>query len=208
MIIDKEQLIFIHIPKNAGTSIRRYFGNFSTYHETIYDFKDVFPDKYNSYRKFTIVRNPYDRMVSWYFYLKKEAEEWVKFTTCKDLLKSSETLDKKRFDKEFTDNFIKWVIDPFKYPHTCRALPKHANHDLRLTKMQHEWIDDTVTILKYENLNEELNKYFGKEIKLSNQNKSIHMNYLNYYNKYSLDLVYEKYKEDFEKFNYKRIEKI
>ena len=72
MIIDEENLIFVHIPKNAGTSICRYFNYLATYHETIYDFKETFPDKYNSYKKFAIVRNPYDRMVSWYFHLKKE----------------------------------------------------------------------------------------------------------------------------------------
>ena len=74
--------------------------------------------------------------------------------------------------------------------------------------MQHEWVDDTVTILKYENLNEEINEFFGEEIDLPVINKSTRMNYLNYYNKHSLDIVYERYKEDFERFNYKRITKI
>ena len=203
MISKEYKVIFIHIPKNAGTSIRRCFGNSSAYHETIYDFKDTFPDEYSSYRKFAVVRNPYDRMVSWYFHLKKEAEDWVRQLPTFPF-ELSDSLDKEKFDEEFTDSFIKWVIDPFKYPFTKKALPKHANWDLRLTMMQHEWVDDTVTILKYENLNEELNKYFGKEINLSKQNKSIHMNYLNYYNKYSLDVVYDRYKEDFKKYNYKK----
>jgi chondroitin 4-sulfotransferase 11 len=208
MIIEKYKTIFVHIPKNAGTSIRRYFGNFSTYHETIYDFKDVFPDEYNSYKKFAIVRNPYDRMVSWFFYLQKQAKEWVRFIDPENEMNLARSLDKEVFNEIFTDSFIKWVIDPFKYSDTKRQLPEDSNYDLRLTKMQHEWVDDTVTILKYENLNEEINEFFGEEIDLPIINKSTHTSYLSYYNKHALDIVYERYKEDFEKFNYERIEKI
>jgi|19_taG_2_1085344.scaffolds.fasta_scaffold84586_2 hypothetical protein len=208
MIVDERKIIFVHIPKNAGTSIRRYFGNLSTYHETIYDFKDTFPDKYNSYRKFAVVRNPYDRMVSWYFYLQRQAKEWIRLIDPENGMNLAESLDKEKFNEIFTDSFIKWVVNPFKYSDTKRQLPESANFDLRLTKMQHEWVDDTVTILKYENLNEEINEFFEEEINLPVINKSTHMKYLNYYNKHSLDIVYERYKEDFEKFNYKRIEKL
>ena len=75
MIIDKYKTIFIHIPKNAGTSIEEYFGNKSVRiqpekHADIYEIKKKFKNSYNNYRKFTIIRNPYDKMVSWYFYLK------------------------------------------------------------------------------------------------------------------------------------------
>ena len=205
MIVDERKIIFVHIPKNAGTSIRRYFGNLSTYHETIYDFKDTFPDKYNSYRKFAVVRNPYDRMVSWYFYLQRQAKEWVRFIDPENGANFAKNLDEEKFNEIFTDSFIKWVVDPFKYSDTKRQLPKSSNYDLRLTKTQHEWVDDTVTILKYENLNEEINKFFGEEINLPILNKSTRMNYLNYYNKYSLDVVYERYKQDFEKYNYKKL---
>ena len=144
-------------------------------------------------------------MVSWYFYLQKRTKEWVRFIDGKNGFNLSESLDKEKFNEIFTDSFIKWVIDPFKYSDTKRQLPESSNYDLRLTMMQHEWVDDTVTILKYENLNEEINEFFGEEIDLPVINKSTRMNYLNYYNKHSLDIVYERYKEDFEKYNYKKL---
>ena len=75
MIIDKYKTIFVHIPKNAGTAIETLFGNSSFRiqpykHANIHEIKKKFTKSYDCYSKFTIVRNPYDKMVSWYFYLK------------------------------------------------------------------------------------------------------------------------------------------
>ena len=92
MIIEEHKTIFIHIPKNAGTSIETLFANNSfriqpNKHADIYEIKRKFKNSYNNYKKFTIIRNPYDKMVSWYFYLKKnvnenhkiiEFNEWIK----------------------------------------------------------------------------------------------------------------------------------
>ena len=80
MIIDEHKAIFIHIPKNAGTSIETLFANSSFRiqpykHANIHEIKRKFLELYDSHRKFTIVRNPYDKMVSWYFYLKRNLGE-------------------------------------------------------------------------------------------------------------------------------------
>jgi hypothetical protein len=62
---NSKKLIFIHIPKCAGMSVQQWFNN---YFESIY-VKNHAPlthfDLTNSI-SFTIVRNPYDRAVSWY----------------------------------------------------------------------------------------------------------------------------------------------
>ena len=209
MIIEEHKTTFVHIPKNAGTSIEKCFGTHNldtTYngkkawkHDSISTIKHKFPEKYESYRKFAIIRNPYGRMVSWYFHLKKEAEMDIHPD---GLLGSVEN-----FKKAFPYEFIKWLEDPFKTQYTRWKLPGGVLDGL-LRNPQCTWIDETVTILRYENLNKEINEFFKKEISLPVANKSIHMSYLNYYNKYALDIVYERYKEDFEKFNYERIEKI
>ena len=178
MIIEKHKTIFIHIPKNAGTSIEKYFGNGSVRiqpnkHADIHEIKRKFKNSYNNYRKFTIIRNPYDKMVSWYFYLKRN-------------LGNHNVV-------EFSD----WIKDPSKF--------WHANDPISFLKPQCEWIDDTVEIIKFENLNKALNKFFNKEINLPITNKSNHKHYLEYYNKESLDIIYNKYKKDFSEFNYKKI---
>ena len=178
MIIDEYECIFIHIPKNAGTSIEEYFGNGSvriqpSKHADIHEIKVKFKNSYNNYRKFTIIRNPYDKMVSWYFYLKRNLGDY-------NIV-------------EFND----WIKDPSKF--------WHANDPISFLKPQCDWIDNTVEIIRFENLDNELNKFFNKKINLPITNKSNHNHYLEYYNEQSLNIIYNKYKEDFEKFNYKKI---
>jgi|TARA_Y100000310_G_scaffold337028_1_gene423059 hypothetical protein len=203
MIIDKEKLIFIHIPKNAGTSVEIFFmaderkpeaGKHAEKHDTIEMIKNKFSNEYETYKKFAIVRNPYDRMVSWYFHLKKEAEKdyagiWKGF--------------KITIEKSFPFDFAEWVKDPFKTLYTKWKLSGETSN--LLNNHQHVWVDETVNILKYENLNKELNDFLKRRIDLPRKNESSHDHYLKYYDKHSLDIVYERYKEDFEKFNYKKL---
>jgi hypothetical protein len=74
MILSEEKkLIFLHIPRTGGTSIRSLFnidpvlGCFSAKM-----MKQQLGDKYNDYRSFTVVRNPWDRAVSLYYFLTKK----------------------------------------------------------------------------------------------------------------------------------------
>lgn len=70
---DDKKAIFVHIPKCAGISLNRaIFGNLAGGHRTLEEYLTVFEPKcINEYFKFTIVRNPWDRLVSAYFFLKK-----------------------------------------------------------------------------------------------------------------------------------------
>ena len=179
MIIDQYKTIFIHIPKNAGTSIETYFANGSvriqpSKHADIYEIKRKFKNSYKKYKKFTVIRNPYDKMVSWYFYLKKNLGENYNVI-----------------------EFNEWIKDPSKF--------WHADDPVGYLKPQFEWIDDTVEIIKFENINKELNNFFGEIISLPISNKSNRNHYLEYYNKESLNIIYNRYKKDFKKFNYKKL---
>jgi len=94
MIGDNYKYIFVHIPKNGGSSIEKelfdyyenkdkifnkdcysmeYRGSLKKYgckkHSTLRHIKTQLPlDKYNSYLKFSLVRNPYDRFISCYYW--------------------------------------------------------------------------------------------------------------------------------------------
>lgn len=77
-ISHKYKCIFIHVPKAGGTSIektslfddqRERTNQPIGGHSNAMKFKDTFPEEFNSYFKFAFVRNPWDRLVSAFFYL-------------------------------------------------------------------------------------------------------------------------------------------
>ena len=69
---DDTQSIFIHVPKCAGVSISKVlYGNLAGGHTTLDGYLNIFePSAMLSYFKFTIVRNPWDRIVSAFHFLK------------------------------------------------------------------------------------------------------------------------------------------
>jgi hypothetical protein len=97
MISHKLKFIFIHIPKTSGNSlslflnkyidnkvititnklgknqgivIKSEFENINIKHKKINYYHDTYGKKINDYYKFSIVRNPYDRILSYYFWAK------------------------------------------------------------------------------------------------------------------------------------------
>jgi len=70
MIVEKRKCIFIHIPKTGGTSIEYFFKKKGGQrkHALPRKIKKEFPSKWENYYKFAFVRNPWDKMVSQYFY--------------------------------------------------------------------------------------------------------------------------------------------
>ena len=83
VVIHKKKCIFVHIPKCAGTSMEQflkdygnneieYFGVFknrSLHHLTAYELlMSLRKKKFSKYYRFSIVRNPYDRLLSEYYW--------------------------------------------------------------------------------------------------------------------------------------------
>ena len=79
LVSDSHKFIFVHIPKNAGTSIELALKDYCTAesllrpdtnpHETAVEARvRIGKEKFDEYFKFAVCRNPYDRELSYFFY--------------------------------------------------------------------------------------------------------------------------------------------
>lgn len=67
---DDLEVIFIHIPKAAGSSVgKALIGTDKVGHYPYYMYEIMDLSKFRRYKKFSVVRNPYDRVYSAYNYL-------------------------------------------------------------------------------------------------------------------------------------------
>jgi chondroitin 4-sulfotransferase 11 len=65
-------IIYIHIPKAAGNALMKtLYGSPATGHDTLLRYFKKDSKQFNKSFKFAVVRNPFDRMVSSFFYLKQ-----------------------------------------------------------------------------------------------------------------------------------------
>jgi hypothetical protein len=115
---DNINYIFIHIPKNSGTYIRKTIENNkdniivkSYWHVRLnfdlahipYVKKDEFIEKNIEYNYFTYVRDPYDRIISAYFYIYSRTRK-NKISDFKNFVKN--VLTKYNFSMIFDSNII------------------------------------------------------------------------------------------------------
>jgi hypothetical protein len=186
----KDNCIFIHIPKTAGNSVQAinsaYYGHGIRNPNFIY-YKDSNERKLSKF-SYTFVRNPWDRLVSAFFYLKSGGNSIGDKNECKKYLGKYSDL---------TDMLLNW-----------------DNIILNLCHMkeQYKWIcDDEGNIIvdfigRYENLQEDLNIICDKigipQLELPHKNKSKHNHYTEYYDDETRKIVAEKYAKDIEYFGY------
>jgi hypothetical protein len=182
---------FIHIPKNAGTSIRPWVHPMD--HD---DTKEKLPeyitkigmDKHLPHSKlkpnsmfdsqFAIVRNPWARMVSLYHDKQHPHTEPMSFLTFIHKLKEF------KYDGH-------WWCNP---PHKCFA-------------QQLDWISingkPMIDVLPFNNLQENLEEYLGHQVFLEHLNKGHSFtNYKSFYNKYSREMVANHFIKDIEHFGF------
>tara|TARA_R110000824_G_C15207272_1_gene676266 strand:- start:483 stop:1070 length:588 start_codon:yes stop_codon:yes gene_type:complete len=192
MIKHKHEYIFIHIPKCGGNSLLKICRsiNISIIGHNIRNknFKYL-KDRAEKGYVFTFSRNPWDRLVSAYFYIKQGG-----------LL----TEDKVDYDRylshysSFEDMVLNWNDILFNQIHF---------------KEQYKWICDSNGELipdfigKLENLQEDFNIVCDKigipRQKLPHKNKTKHKHYTEYYDDETRQIVAEKYAKDIEYFGYK-----
>ena len=73
-----KKIIFIHVPKNAGTAIieSNDHGFENTNHDTALTHAAKYPNEWKTFIKVGVARNPWDRVVSNYEYAKMKKSHW------------------------------------------------------------------------------------------------------------------------------------
>jgi hypothetical protein len=67
---NQHRCIFIHSPKTAGSSVARALFGVDSRHVPCTDYRAANPEKFARFFKFAFVRNPWDRLVSTYAFLR------------------------------------------------------------------------------------------------------------------------------------------
>lgn len=178
--------IFIHINKTAGTSVGRAIGLPVKHHlMAIEVIERIGLEKWNQAYKFTVVRNPWDKVVSHYEYRRKKnktgiATRQVSFSDWVNMTYGDEK-------------------DTFYY------------NNPRSFQPQVEWLKDndgSVSmdyIIKFEAINEgfeQVRKAIGLDAELPHLNASKRAAYESYYDTETRDIVARWFHEDIETFGY------
>jgi len=183
----QKKVIFIHVPKSAGTSVAQALYGRSVTHHTADFFRECNPKKFDEYFSFAIVRNPLDRLVSAYEYAKSGGTSRVPISN-----------PEKYQVREFS-TFKKFVME---------WLPTQKKLDF-VFRPQYEFVFDNAgnqlvdVIFDMENIRdveESLRKNAEIEIEISKTNSSKHKSYKSYYDAETLKAVKSFYAKDFEAF--------
>ncbi len=194
-ISNKNKLIFVHIPKNAGTSITESDNiGFELHgHHTSKFYKDNYPKQWEEYNKFAIIRDPWDRVVSNYEYSKMSESYWHSknvnrkygvhpdYETLKDVTFKDMLLNFKE-----DSNFLKHQGWGSQYKYIC---------DLNDSIM----VDNVFNI---DELGSELFKTLIPNLKTINKSNKIHNNYKEYYDDETKEIVNKIYEKDIEIFKF------
>jgi hypothetical protein len=190
----KSEVAFVHVPKTGGASILRFcrkHGISVINHNirdknrvSLTDFKSLQPTCFT----FCFVRNPWDRLVSTYFYLKNGGNK-----------------EEDRKDAELylpQADFRSFVLDAFKSERVFEQM--HL-------RPQYTWLSNKQGLIvdnigRFEDLQGSFNTVCSliklPNYRLPHKNKSNHKPYRNYYDAEMWEIVRSAYEKDVELFGY------
>jgi HD superfamily phosphohydrolase len=192
MISDQKQLIFIHINRTGGSTIEEKIFEAKRNkqdHRPAQQLAYKFPNRWQNYFKFCVVRNPWDKMVSMYHH------------------RSQNFANRKRWDtKHFKsggkyDTFDKWL--------KCIERGDHKYAERNITS-QIKWIQvdgeiDMDYIIYYDNYAHEINKildWLNINAQIENINQSKRKSYYEYYTEETKELIAKWFEQDIKKFGF------
>tara|TARA_B100001057_G_scaffold497548_1_gene601982 strand:+ start:7690 stop:8262 length:573 start_codon:yes stop_codon:yes gene_type:complete len=185
IISPKYKFVFIANTKTGSTSIHKTLLNCVKDKNLIDESSFILGDKhlscrklleqrpqYKNYFKFAFVRNPWDRVVSWYFFCKRS--DYIKRNTSDISF------------KEFLNTKLNVWATPnqnqYEFTKCCNYIGRYEN------------IQEDFNII--------CDKIKIPQQKLPHKNASNHRHYTEYYNEETREIIAKKYAKDIEYFNY------
>jgi chondroitin 4-sulfotransferase 11 len=202
MINHTHRCLFVHIPKTAGKSVKRFFGTEWQPHQDLARYAQQLPaEVFSTYWKFAVVRNPWDRLLSDYnFQLKKSAPD-------SDRLFLHHPGGGVRSFREWLTAVL---ADPFHYP--ASAWGGSVSPGIHRWSPQVDWISlqgkiAVDQVLRIENLAADFPSLCRRlnvpPAELPCRNWQFHFHYADYYDPESRDLVARHFARDIEAFGYR-----
>lgn len=174
----KNKLAFIHIPKNAGTSICKTL-NIESNHQSFTTIYNRYPD----FVYFTTIRDPYERFISAYEYVKAKESYW---------------------HSQINPHPLYQTFKDLEFEEACNLLQQGKLNNYYQFKRQSDFINNDkiykkINIFKIEEIDKLenfLSDILKKDIRLLNINTSKRSRN-NYYNDFTKKIVCDYYKKDF-----------
>jgi len=210
--------LFIHIPKNGGMTIRRspliqvqaatiQFHKSADYTNGLLKkmretgdhpgieharWQDINPKAWKSYRPFAIIRNPWDRVVSRYFFAKKVIEVEKKVAPTYADVSSFEA---------FLKEYDKWGKEEYMWHRAVRGWYPAFDHVVDPNTGN---IASNIDILRFENYNQDFKAYFNVNQNPQPRNVTAlnKRSYKDIYTPETIDLVGDLYHRDIRAWGY------
>lgn len=198
MVSHRYKFVFVHIIKTGGTSIEQSLKSrvprrgrskmLKKTHIFSRNYKKIVgKKKWNKYFTFSFVRNPWDKMVSSYFYAKQ-----IKKNPYKDSF------------EQFIQKFNNCPVDRYEI---------YNDIPIKFNPVQLPWIldDNGQIMVDFVGRFEEMQKGFNivckrigvKKRRLPRKNSTKHMHYSHYYNQETKNIVAKKFEKDIDFFSYR-----
>lgn len=204
------EIVFVHIPKTGGQSIWSWVSKYYTkyesnpfilagekHHSFLYEDKN-----YNNIKEvIAVVRNPWDRAVSAYKFIKQEkggayfSPKLIEEISFNEFIKRMIEIDMLLFKKNKTWTYftpqINWIDNSKKY-----IILRYENFNEDFVKIQKKFNF-------YENLPHVNMSYDPNDLNSTNQHNNMDLKlYRAYYNDETKELIASYFKEDIEQFKY------
>jgi hypothetical protein len=188
---DANKCIFVHIPKAAGTSVKKSLfpsAQQLTHYRAIDYFLDS-PAKYKRYFVFAFSRNPYDRLVSAYNYLLEGGKNDADLRFRDTFLTTFESFS------DFVRNGLprKEIKNQYHFVPQRRFLVNYWGNIM---------VDFVGRVETMEEDFEVISKRIGVEARLPHQNKSSRGPYQDFYTEELRRIAYMHYEQDFDVLDY------